>query len=114
VRIWDQVPPSKLCRQHLLGEHRELHGLWNAMRRIHAGEKRVGYSQHPETKRWLLYVQALMWRHAELKWEMEKRGYKHQSELKLFRVRWLCKTDRPKPLDDQYAALRAKECDCNV
>jgi hypothetical protein len=114
VRVWDRVEPSRLCRQHLLGEHREVHGLWEVVRRVHAGEEGVGYSEHPEARRWLLHVQALMWRHAELKWEMERRGYEHRSDLKLFSVRWLCRTGSPEPLDDQVAALRAKGCECDV
>ena len=28
MRTWD-IPPEKLCRQHLLGEHRELHAIWS-------------------------------------------------------------------------------------
>ncbi len=30
MRIWD-IEPVRLCRAHLLGEHRELHGLWNIL-----------------------------------------------------------------------------------
>jgi hypothetical protein len=33
MRIWD-IEPEKLCRQHLLGEHRELHGLWVILIRL--------------------------------------------------------------------------------
>lgn len=35
MRIWD-LSPKRLCRNHLLGEHRELHAIW-------AGGKK-GYS----------------------------------------------------------------------
>ncbi|UCD87532.1 MAG: hypothetical protein JSV01_07210 [Desulfobacterales bacterium] len=45
MRIWD-IPPEKLCRHHLLGEHYELHALWAILTR---GKK--GYSKHPETMR---------------------------------------------------------------
>jgi hypothetical protein len=47
MRIWD-IPPDKLCRNHLLGEHNELHAMWNILTQ---GKK--GYSNHPETKRWV-------------------------------------------------------------
>ena len=47
MRIWD-VPVGCLCRMHLLGEHRELHAVWNI---ITLGKR--GYSTHPETKRWI-------------------------------------------------------------
>jgi hypothetical protein len=75
VRIWD-VPPSALCRQHLLGEHRELHGLWNVL--MHDLQ---GYRNHPETKRWVGRLPALEMRHQALVDEMARRGYNHQSPL---------------------------------
>jgi sugar lactone lactonase YvrE len=60
MRIWD-VPPSLLCRQHLLGEHRELHGLWRIIT-----EDRQGYAKHPETRRWRGKLAALYERHDAL------------------------------------------------
>ncbi|HET9438681.1 MAG TPA: pyrimidine dimer DNA glycosylase/endonuclease V [Longimicrobiales bacterium] len=75
MRIWD-VDPALLCRSHLLGEHRELHGLWNIL--VH--EKR-GYSQHPETRRWVGKQRALYNRHEALVAEMLRRGYRHASPL---------------------------------
>jgi hypothetical protein len=77
MRIWD-VPPRRLCRQHLLGEHRELHGLWNILV-VHKGMG--GYSRHPETQRWVGKTRALFERHEELVAEMERRGYQHESPL---------------------------------
>jgi hypothetical protein len=75
VRIWD-VEPERLCRQHLLGEHRELHGLWNIL--VHG---RKGYSRHPETLRWAGRLAALHARHEALVDEMTRRGYSHRSPL---------------------------------
>ena len=75
MRIWD-IPPSDLCRAHLLGEHRELHGLWNILTR-----GLVGYSRHPETRRWEGRLAALFARHEALVAEMERRGYNHASPL---------------------------------
>jgi len=77
MRIWD-VHPEHLCRQHLLGEHRELHGLWNILTK-HGG--RGGYSQHPETKRWVGKEKALFDRHELLVAEMMRRGYAHKTPL---------------------------------
>lgn len=77
MRIWD-VEPRLLCRQHLLGEHRELHGLWNILTK-HGGTG--GYSQHPETRRWVGKLAALHARHEALVTEMTRRGYRHGSEL---------------------------------
>jgi hypothetical protein len=77
MRIWD-VSPRHLCRQHLLGEHRELHGLWNILV-VHRGTG--GYSRHPETLRWVGKTRALFERHEQLVAEMERRGYQHRSPL---------------------------------
>ena len=77
MRIWD-VPARSLCRQHLLGEHRELHGLWNIL--VVHGES-GGYSRHPETLRWVGKSLALFERHEMLVAEMIQRGYRHQSPL---------------------------------
>ena len=77
MRVWD-IDAKHLCRQHLLGEHRELHGLWNILTK-HGGVG--GYSNHPETKRWVGKTRALYERHEALVCEMENRGYKHLSPL---------------------------------
>jgi hypothetical protein len=77
MRIWD-IDPSLLCRQHLLGEHRELHGLWNILT-THGGVG--GYSRHPETIRWVGKLPALRSRHELIVQEMARRGYNHASSL---------------------------------
>ena len=75
MRIWD-IHPGYLARQQLLGEHRELHGLYNVLT---LGKK--GYSRHPETLRWVGCVDALVQRHDLLVAEMKLRGYNHHSPL---------------------------------
>lgn len=75
MRIWD-IHPGYLARQQLLGEHRELHGLFNILT---LGKK--GYSRHPETLRWVGCVDALIQRHDLLVCEMTLRGYNHYSPL---------------------------------
>ncbi|MBU1238409.1 DUF1722 domain-containing protein [Myxococcota bacterium] len=75
MRIWD-VHPGYLNRQSLLGEHRELHGMFSI---IVNGKK--GYSRHPETLRWAASPGALAMRHEFLVAEMTLRGYKHHSPL---------------------------------
>lgn len=77
MRIWD-IHVKHLCRQHLVAEHRELHGLWNILTK-HKG--RGGYSKHPETKRWAGKLKALYNRHQALVAEMARRGYNHHSPL---------------------------------
>jgi hypothetical protein len=75
MRIWD-LSPSLLCRQHLLGEHRELHALWNILT-----QGKTGYARHPETIRWRGKLAALYLRHEALVAEMGWRGYHHGSPL---------------------------------
>ena len=75
MRIWD-LEPKYLCQKHLIAEHRELHGIWNIIT-----QDKIGYSRHPETKRWVGKLKALYQRHEQLVAEMKKRGYKHDSPL---------------------------------
>lgn len=107
MRIWDQIHPRNLCRQHLLGEHRELHAIWRILTK-----DRDGYRHHPEVKRWEGRLGALYIRHEMLVKEIERRGYNHRSPLKgaprFFDVLW------PEPWDDQRNALAAKHCGCEV
>ncbi len=107
MRIWD-LPPSQLCRKHLLGEHRELHALYTVIT-----QQKKGYSQHPETKRWVGKLKALYNRHDDLVKEMMQRGYRHNSPLE----------DSPmsdselqdvfiNTIEEQKALLNNKNCDC--
>ena len=75
MRIWD-VNPGYLNRQSLLGEHREIHGLFNVI--FHG---KTGYSRHPETLRWYGKLSALKRRHDLLVSEMLLRGYRHHSPM---------------------------------
>lgn len=109
VRVWD-LDPAVLCRQHLLGEHRELHGLWNIL--VHG---KVGYSRHPETLRWEGRLKALYLRHEALVAEMTRRGYRHVTPLD--RRLALGKGQQERLVDDpqrQREILRAKGCACRV
>jgi hypothetical protein len=75
VRIWD-LEPAALCDRHLLGEHRELHGIWSIL-----VNGKQGYSRHPETLRWQGRLAALFARHEALVIEMDRRGFRHRSPL---------------------------------
>lgn len=77
MRIWD-IHPGYLNRQSLLGEHRELHGIVSIIK-----NNKKGYSNHPETLRWVGYGWALKQRHSLLVSEMYLRGYKHRSPVLL-------------------------------
>ena len=75
MRVWD-VSAGYLSRQSLLGEHRELHGLYTIIT-----EGKRGYSRHPETLRWVGALDGLCWRHAQQVAEMTLRGYVDRSPL---------------------------------
>ena len=67
------VNPRIMCRQHLLGEHAEIHMFIGTINR----KKSVkGYLQ-----KGLLEVHNLFSRHNELVEEMKRRGYRHRSEI---------------------------------
>lgn len=101
MRVWD-LSPGYLSRQSLLGEHRELHGIYN----IITGQKQ-GYSRHPETMRWVRALPALRLRHALLAEEMALRGYTDRTPLASRRAscRWPGFVTEPV---DQIALLRSK------
>ena len=75
VRIWC-VPVSELDRQHLLGEHAELHCIVGALL-----GKYKAYRNHPETLRFNGRIEELYFRHSEQVAEMRRRGYRHDSPL---------------------------------
>lgn len=109
MRIWD-VPPAVLCRQNLLGEHRELHALWSIL----TGGK-AGYGNHPETRRWRGKLAALYSRHDALVAEMTRRGHRHLTPLDRALATGLdVQTDYVDAPPAQRAMLRAKKCACDV
>jgi hypothetical protein len=109
MRIWD-LPPERLCRAHLLGEHRELHAVWSVL----TGDK-AGYRRHPETLRWEGRLAALYERHTALVDEMRERGYRHSSPLDAQLATGAAVQDRyVDPPEAQVEILRAKGCACAV
>ena len=109
MRVWD-IHPKHLCRKHLLGEHRELHGLWNILTK-HGG--RGGYSHHPETRRWVGKQKALYLRHEKLVQEMCRRGYQHHSPLnKKLAVGSASQKVFINSVHEQRKILQQKPCDC--
>jgi hypothetical protein len=67
------VDPKIMCRQHLLGEHVELHML--------VGTIRHGISIDGYVDAGLVETHNIAKRHEQLVEEMERRGYNHKSEL---------------------------------
>ena len=109
MRIWD-IAPKRLCRNHLLGEHRELHAIWSVLVK---GKK--GYARHPETVRWRGKLKALYCRHDALVREMALRGYEHRTPLLKALARGsgvqrvFVTTKRA-----QIEILKGKRCPCDV
>ena len=109
MRIWD-IEPEKLCRQHLLGEHRELHATWSILTK-----DKQGYREHPEVKRWEGKLKALYNRHEILVEEMLKRGYHHKSPLDTkLAVGYGLQDEYVDTIPQQIKILREKSCDCRV
>ncbi|MBI5216003.1 MAG: pyrimidine dimer DNA glycosylase [Ignavibacteriae bacterium] len=109
MRIWD-LPPKMLCRQHLLGEHRELHAVWTIITK-----NKKGYADHPETLRWIGKTKALFNRHEALVKEMKRRGYLHRTPLdsKLATGEAIQRTFVHSTME-QKRILKEKKCKCNV
>jgi len=109
MRIWD-LPPEVLCRNHLLGEHRELHAIWSILT-----NNKKGYSRHPEIIRWRGRLKALYLRHQILVKEMGNRGYRHNSPLLKKLATGKAKQDlQVDSYEDQIRNLKGKECGCKV
>ncbi len=75
MRIWD-IDTGFLNDQSLLGEHRELHGIFSIIQ-----NHKKGYSRHPETLRWRNCLKSLEVRHDLIVEEMHVRGFNHQSPV---------------------------------
>ncbi len=72
TRMWG-IDPALLCRQHLLGEHNELHKL--------VGSIRAGHSIEGYVERGQVDTARIERRHESLVAEMEQRGYNHASPI---------------------------------
>ena len=72
--MW-KVDPAKMCRQHLLGEHVEMHMFVGALSK---GQNLSGYINGG-----LVDISYIVDRHMELVAEMFRRGYRHKSPLLL-------------------------------
>ena len=109
MRIWD-IEPNVLCRQHLLGEHRELHAIWSIIT-----NNKKGYSCHPEILRWRGKLKALYLRHEKLVFEMKKRKYNHNSPLD---KKIASGSDKQNvyidSIEEQIKILKNKKCRCKI
>lgn len=96
VRVWC-VPVQVLDRQHLLGEHVELHVIFNAITKLKQGFH-AGWQKHPQTLRFIEHLGMLVDRHDQQVEEMRRRGYRHKSPL-----------DVPENLDYEHYVYSASE-----
>jgi len=105
MRMW-MIPPDLLCRQHLLGEHKEIHMLIGTVNK----GKNLGRFL---TDRLVDTVQAHA-RHGVLVKEMKRRGYNHRSPLLPYTEECpSCQTvDRARSARDLYD--RCNECRSNL
>ena len=70
MRMW-MVEPDKMCRQHLLGEHVEIHKFRHNFVKKHNMLKRIELNQ--------IEPYSMEERHDRLVSEMLRRGYNHKS-----------------------------------
>ena len=80
MRMWN-VNPHILCRQHLLGEHNEVHAFLGCIKK---GTSLDGY-----ISKGLVEVDNIKQRHDELVEEMINRGYNHKSDLNASNLLWI-------------------------
>ena len=109
MRVWD-IPPKKLCRNHLLGEHREIHALWSILI-----NNKKGYAKHPETLRWIGKLTALYNRHEKIVNEMKIRNFNHKSPLEKTKATGdEIQNEFVNTIEEQIQLLRKKRCKCKV
>ena len=109
MRVWD-ISPYKLCRNHLLGEHSEIHAIWLILTK-----NKEGFAHHPETIRWKGKLKALYFRHEKIVQEMKKRGFNYKSPLNngLATVKSV-QNDFVDFIEDQIRILKNKNCECKI
>jgi hypothetical protein len=109
MRIWD-INPSRLCRNHFLGEHRELHAIWAILTK-----NKKGYCRHPETLRWKGRLKALYLRHELLIEEFKKRSYQHKSPLQKCLASGSAKQNKfVNTYKEQIKIIKRKKCACRI
>lgn len=97
--MW-MVDPRTMCRQHLLGEHVEIHMLVGTLKR---GKSIMGFLDGG-----LVEPQSIQHRHDALVAEMAVRGYNHKSPLPPLPPTVTGSVDTDKSLEDLLT--RCPEC----
>jgi len=106
MRMW-MIDPKKMCRKHLLGEHVETHMFRGTiLKKAHL----KGY-----VKNNCIELKKLKERHEELAREIERRGYKHNSEfIEDYDISYLEENEINSKVDIERASVdlkgRCEEC----
>ena len=110
MRMW-MVPPSCLCKMHLLGEHGEIHKHRHNFVKHHSIRGRV----FPVVQ---IEPVSMKSRHDELTEEMLRRGYNHNSPYEQPDLSYLSDEDRNSRVDINVSILdlyeRCAECACRL
>lgn len=102
MRMW-MIEPKLMCKQHLLGEHFEIHKAVGNLRYSGKWTKSL-------IKKGFLEPQNFVRRHNQLAKEMQRRNMKHQSELNVNEIELpKGKIDIKKSFSD--LKKRCKECE---
>jgi hypothetical protein len=101
MRMW-LIDPKKMCRQHLLGEHVEMHMFVGAI------NKNISIDGYIDGG--LVEPRKIKARHSELVAEMKRRGMNHKSPLPKFSVRGLPKGNVDIKANMKELKRRCKEC----
>lgn len=108
MRVWD-IPPAYLCRVHLLGQHREVHAIYSVITK-----NLKGYSKHPETLRWVNWLDELALVHEQIVAEMLARDFKHHTPIYHPACGFRTNYGIVDPIWRQIEELRRKYCECNI
>lgn len=95
MRMW-MVDPEFMCRNHLLGEHAELHKFRHNFEKHHSITGRVFPEPAIEPK-------SMAARHDELVEEMVRRGYNHNSPYTQPDLSYLSDEERGATVDREYS-----------
>ena len=105
MRMW-LINPEYLCRQHLLGEHMEIHSHKNVFLKKHSIFGRI----YPEAQ---IEPEAMKQRHDELAEEMIRRGMNHKRPYEMPDLSYLPKDQREAKVDRLKSLkllLKCSEC----
>jgi hypothetical protein len=94
MREW-RIPPELLCRQHLLGNHNELHRYRPSFVKKHSMKGRI----YPVV---LIEPSNMKIDHDEIAEEMLRRGYNHNSPYEMPDISYLPEDQRNAKVDVNY------------